>query len=312
MAMTNGLNRTEKREAGSMSRYDIAIVGTGPAGVSAAITAKIRNKSLILIGKKQLSDKLFKAERIDNYPGFPGISGKALAGKLKEHLASLGIDITEKRVSGIYTMPEHFILQAGEDLIEAESVILAGGIQQGKPLPGEESFIGRGVSYCATCDGRLYQRKKVIVLEESEDAVSETAYLAGMAESVRYFSCRCFSPAWAEERRKAFRAFENVEVVEEKPEAIRGSFKAEYLVTDKGEYAFDGIFILRDAVKPETLVPGIETEGPHIRTNSDMETNIPGIFVCGDIAGKPYQYIKAAGQGNIAALSAVRYLADKV
>ena len=159
-------------------RYDIAIVGTGPAGISAAITSKIRNKNIILLGSKNLSDKLSKAHEIDNYPGFPHIAGSELAANLAKHVESLGIEITEKRVSTVYTMGDYFTLQADSDMIEASAVILAGGIVQGKSLEGEDNFVGRGVSYCATCDGRLYTGKKVAVLGYTAEAVEEAEYLS--------------------------------------------------------------------------------------------------------------------------------------
>ena len=128
-----------------MERVDIAIVGTGPAGISAAITAKVRNKSILLLGSKNLSDKLAKAHRIDNYPGLPQISGADFAARLHEQLAGLGIEITDRRVASVYSAGDYFMLQAGEEILEARSVILAGGLSAGKTLPGEDALLGRGV-----------------------------------------------------------------------------------------------------------------------------------------------------------------------
>ena len=104
---------------------------------------------------------------------------------------------------------------------------------------------------------------------------------------------------------------DSVQVVREKPTAIMGQGRVEALGTDRGEYPVDGVFVLRDAVAPDKLVPGIKTQGNHIEVDLQMKTNLPGLFACGDITGTPYQYIKAAGQGNVAALSAVAYLAEK-
>ena len=281
-----------------MERFDIAVIGTGPAGVSAAITAKIRNKNVILLGSKDLSPKISKAHLIENYPGLPAISGAELAAKLKEHLAALDISITDKQVGAVYAMGEHFVLQAGEDMIEAKTVIAATGIVQSKPLTGEDKFLGRGVSYCATCDARLYKGKTVAVLGYSADAADEAEYLAEVVDKVVYLPLGGGLPS----------PRENIVVTEEKPVEISGESSVNALVTDKAVHDVSCVFILRDAVMPDKLIPGIETDGPHIRADLNMQTNIPGLFVCGDIAGKPYQYVKAAGQGNVAALSAISCL----
>jgi len=281
-----------------MERFDIAVIGTGPAGVSAAITAKIRNKNVILLGSRDLSPKISKAHLIENYPGLPAISGAELAAKLKEHLAALDISITDKQVGAVYAMGEHFVLQAGEDMIEAKTVIAATGIVQSKPLTGEDKFLGRGVSYCATCDARLYKGKTVAVLGYSADAADEAEYLAEVVDKVVYLPLGGGLPS----------PRENIVVTEEKPVEISGESSVNALVTDKAVHEVSCVFILRDAVMPDKLIPGIETDGPHIRADLNMQTNIPGLFVCGDIAGKPYQYVKAAGQGNVAALSAISYL----
>ncbi len=281
-----------------MERFDIAVIGTGPAGVSAAITAKIRNKNVILLGSKDLSPKISKAHLIENYPGLPAISGAELAAKLKEHLAALDISITDKQVGAVYAMGEHFVLQAGEDMIEAKTVIAATGIVQSKPLTGEDKFLGRGVSYCATCDARLYKGKTVAVLGYSADAADEAEYLAEVVDKVVYLPLGGGLPS----------PRENIVVTEEKPVEISGESSVNALVTDKAVHEVSCVFILRDAVMPDKLIPGIETDGPHIRADLNMQTNIPGLFVCGDIAGKPYQYVKAAGQGNVAALSAISCL----
>ena len=104
---------------------------------------------------------------------------------------------------------------------------------------------------------------------------------------------------------------EQVTVIKERPKEIFGEKKVGGLRTEQGEYLVDGVFVLRDAVSPKQLVPGLELDGNHVKVNLSMETNIPGLFACGDITGTPYQYIKAAGQGNVAALSAVAYLDAK-
>ncbi len=281
-----------------MNRLDIAIIGTGPAGVSAAITAAARNKRVALFGRKALSEKLEKAQEIRNYPGFPDASGAEIQAAFRKHLEVMGVEITEEKVALIYPMGDYFSLQTETDIIEATTVILASGVVSAKPYPGEDRFLGMGVSYCATCDAALYRGKKCAVIAQSPKEETEAEFLAEFADHVVYF------PLY----RDATKLSESIEVRREIPREITGMMKAGKLVTDKGEYDFDGIFILRDSIAPGKLVPGLETEDAHVKVARDMSTNVPGCFAAGDITGRPYQYIKAAGEGNVAALSAVSYI----
>ena len=284
-----------------MERYDIAIIGTGPAGLSAAITAKIRNKKILLIGNPNFSDKVQKAHQIQNYLGLPAISGKDLAKAFENHINSMDITITEGKVNAVYPMGSYFGLQVSQDLYEAETVIVATGIVTGKAFKGENELLGRGVSYCATCDAPLYRNKTVAVIGYSPKEESEAEFLAEVCEKVLYI------PMYKEETKLS----DKVTIINEKPTAVIGENKVKSLQTEKNNYEVDGIFILRDSIPPSQLVSGLEIKDNHIVVNLQMETNIKGCFACGDIVGRPYQYIKAAGQGNIAGLSAVAYLDAK-
>lgn len=284
-----------------MERYDIAIIGTGPAGLSAAITAKIRNKKILLIGNPNFSDKVQKAHQIQNYLGLPAISGKDLAKAFENHINSMDITITEGKVNAVYPMGSYFGLQVSQDIYEAETVIVATGIVTGKAFKGENELLGRGVSYCATCDAPLYRNKTVAVIGYSPKEESEAEFLAEVCEKVLYI------PMYKEETKLS----DKVTIINEKPTAVIGENKVKSLQTEKNNYEVDGIFILRDSIPPSQLVSGLEIKDNHIVVNLQMETNIKGCFACGDIVGRPYQYIKAAGQGNIASLSAVAYLDAK-
>ena len=284
-----------------MERYDIAIIGTGPAGLSAAITAKIRNKKILLIGNPNFSDKVQKAHQIQNYLGLPAISGKDLAKAFENHINSMDITITEGKVNAVYPMGSYFGLQVSQDIYEAETVIVATGIVTGKAFKGENELLGRGVSYCATCDAPLYRNKTVAVIGYSPKEESEAEFLAEVCEKVLYI------PMHKEETKLS----DKVTIINEKPTAVIGENKVKSLQTEKNNYEVDGIFILRDSIPPSQLVSGLEIKDNHIVVNLQMETNIKGCFACGDIVGRPYQYIKAAGQGNIAGLSAVAYLDAK-
>ena len=281
-----------------MERYDIAIIGTGPAGVSAALTAKNRNKSILLLGSRQMSEKVAKAHEIRNYPGLPFVKGEELAAAFRDQLDRMEIPVTESRIGAVYAMGDYFALQAGEEMLEAKTVILATGVVMAKTLPGEEELLGRGVSYCATCDAPLYRGRRAAVIGYSPREEAEAAFLAGVCSRVLYF------PMYADRTDLP----ETVEVIREKPEGILKAENGLKVKTGSGEYAADGVFVLREAVAPGQLVPGLETDGPHVKVNRRMETNLPGVFACGDLVGTPYQYVKAAGEGNIAAISAAAYI----
>jgi thioredoxin reductase (NADPH) len=284
-----------------MERVDIAIIGTGPAGVSAALTATNRNKSVLLLGSREMSEKVAKAHEIRNYPGIPMVKGSDLAAAFRDHLDRAGIAITEKRVGAVYAMGDYFALQIGEEMAEARAVILATGVVQANPLPGEKELLGRGVSYCATCDAPLYRGKTAAVIGYSPREEAEAAFLSEVCSEVTYF------PMYKEETALP----EKVRVIREKVTGIAQEDGRRIVQTEKGTYAADGVFVLREAVAPDTLVPGLEADGPHVRVNRKMETSLPGVFACGDLTGTPYQYIKAAGEGNVAAISAAAYIDTK-
>jgi len=319
-----------------MERYDIAIIGTGPAGLSAALTARARNKNFILFGNSGLSDKVRKAHSIENYLGLPHVSGEKMQEIFLAQIADAGIEITEKKVTLVYPMGDYFSIQADSDIYEASSVILASGMVPAKTLEGEDTFLGRGVSYCATCDAALYKGKTAVIIGYNPDEESEALFMTEFADKVTYIPMYKSEPAFVAkpgvsandmaeksnmnseqdneqsheqkpeqnpEQRPA-----NIEVVRKKPLKFTGGMKADTLVTDDGEIKADGFFVLRESVAPARLVPGLTTDGNHVVTGRSAETSVPGCFAAGDITGTPYQYMKAAGEGNVAALSAVKYV----
>lgn len=289
------------------NRYDVAIIGTGPAGVSAAITAKVRNKSVLLLGSASISDKVSKAHSIQNYPGLPDIPGDELARHLMDHLKKMDIEITDRKVTMIYQMGDYYSLQIDQDFVEATTVILAIGVSFGKPFPGEDENLGRGVSYCATCDAALYRGREAVVVGYAPKEESDVNFLAEMAAHVVYIPVykKADADAMPED---PFPDKPNVEVRRCKPLSIAKKDSRMVLGTDEGEIETDGIFLLRESVSPGKLVPGLELDGNHVKVDRKMATNLDGLFAAGDITGTPYQYIKSAGEGNVAALSAVSYI----
>lgn len=282
-------------------RYDIAIIGTGVAGLSAALNAKIRKKKFILFGNKEFSNKLVKASTINNYLGFAGISGKELKENFESHLKEMDIEVTEDKITNIYPMGDYYSLMSKDQFYEASTVILATGVNFGRPLEGEEKFLGNGVGYCATCDAPLYRGKVVTIIAYNKHEEAEANFVAEIAEKVYYI------PMYKE----TVEVDPAVEVVKDTPIRIEGMEVVDKLVCKNTEIKTDGVFILRDSTPPASLVPGLRLDGNHVEVDRFMKTNLPGCFAAGDIVGVPYQYIKAAGEGNIAALSAVSYLDQK-
>ena len=281
-----------------MDRIDVAIVGSGPAGISAALNAKIRNKTFKVFGTKEISPKLVKAHQINNYLGFYGKSGKEIRDEFAKHLEAMDIEITEEKINNIYSMGDYFALMGSKNTYEATAVILATGVNFGKPLKGEEEYLGRGVGYCATCDAPLYKDKIVTIIAYNKHEESEANFLAQVASKVYYI------PMYKEE----VEVDESIEIIKDTPVEIVGEQFVQKLILKNNEIETDGLFILRDSISPGQLVPGLELDKNHVQVDRKMATNLKGCFAAGDIVGIPYQYIKAAGEGNIAALSAVSYL----
>ena len=279
-------------------RYDIAIIGSGIAGMSAALNAKIRKKDFIFFGSKDMSNKLIKAHKINNYPGFFDKSGAEIKDEFQKHMDYMDIKITEDNVLNIYSMGDYFIIMSKKGQYEAISVIIATGVNFGKVLKGEKEFLGRGVGYCATCDAALYKDKVVTIISYSKEEENEANFLASIASKVYYV------PMY----KKDIDVGKSIEIVNDIPVEIKGNDFANELILKKSKIETDGIFILKESSDPGQLVPGLEIENNHIKVNRLMQTNIRGCFAAGDIVGAPYQYVKAAGEGNIAALSAVSYI----
>ena len=283
---------------------DCVIVGSGLAGISAALTLKANGKSFLMLGKKSLSAKIEKADTVSNYPGLYSVSGTDFCDALKSQLAGEEIDVIEQKVTGVYAMKGKFLVTAeGDNTYESRTVILAAGVETVKPIAGEEEYLGRGVSYCATCDGMLYKDKTIAVLCTTKEAEHEVEYLAKLAKKVYLL------PLY----KGVAVAAENVEKILKMPEKIEGGLKVSSITLKGGQtLAVDGVFMLKDSVSPSALVGGLQVEKGHVVVDRACKTNLEGLFAAGDCTGRPYQYAKAAGEGTVAAHSVVEYLAIKV
>lgn len=281
--------------------YDVIIVGSGPAGLSAAINAKIRNKKIKLFGYGSLSNKLMKAHRIDNYLGFPQVSGPDLATAFHSHIKDMGIEIAEEKITAIYPNGEEFMVMGANQMYHTKTVVLATGIELGKPIENELDLLGSGVSYCATCDAMLYKGKTVAIVGYNEEGEHEANFVAEIAAKVYYLPMN-YQPTILHD---------SIEVVKDRPMKIEGSPYVESLVCKNTTLLVDGVFILRESVEPSQLLHEVELDAKHIKVNRKFETNIPGVFAAGDVTGRPYQYMKSAGEGHVAGLSACDYIDKK-
>lgn len=264
---------------------DIIIVGGGPAGLSAALTARNRGKSVIIITNSFKGSPLAKASHVNNFPGFPDSTGLGLLERMTSHARDAGIAFINGRAISAAPAPDGFMVSVGRDFYQGRALIIAVGTSPGAVFKGERELLGRGVSYCATCDGILYRGKRVAVVGLSQDAGHETQFLRDIGCGIEYFD------------RKSSVGLE-----------IIGNERVQAVKTADGRIDVDGVFIFRDSIAPDTFISGIGQEKGLVKTDAQMRTNIPGVFAAGDCAGKPYQIAKAVGDGNIAALSASDYI----
>ncbi len=280
--------------------YDIIVLGCGPAGLSAAVAARSRNKSVLVIGNPVEDSPLARAERVDNYLGLPGRTGLELLHTMKQHAEDMGAQMVTGRVVSLMAWNGSFALTVGSDVYQGRALVLAPGVVHAAKYPGEEKLLGRGVTYCATCDGMLYRGRSVMVVGRTKDAPEEANFLHSIGCKVTYVSPQ-----------------RPVELNGEIPHlsgsnlTVVGEERVSALSVDGQEYPCDGVFILRNAVAPSDLLPGLGIEDGSITVNRAMETNLEGVFAAGDCTGKPWQVSKAVGEGLIAGERAAEYLDEK-
>lgn len=290
----------ERREIAAVT--DLVIIGKGPAGWSCAMTARMRGLSAVVIAPQNDTGLLRTAERIDNYPGLPQVSGTEMLEHFRSQALALGAEERSGLVRQILPMDDRLMLLVENDVMEAKTVVLAMGAARPTLLPGEADQVGRGVSYCATCDGMFYRGKRIAVLSASLQGVEESAFLAGIAAELEYYSLK---------RHNTDDLKPNIRLMQETPRSIGRDDAGLTLTTDQATHCYDGIFIFRAAMPLAMLMSDLKTEGSFIPVDRAMRTNIPGVFAAGDCTGKPLQVPKAVGEGNIAAISAAEYIAKR-
>lgn len=301
----------EKKE-----KHDLVIIGAGPAGLAASIYASRYAVEHIIIGSL-LGGQISETHIIDNYPGIENVSGFEISQKFGHHVQKYGTKILPKRVRAINKINTEFEIELdGSEKIISRTILLATGTKRRElNIGGEDKFIGKGVSYCATCDGFFYKNKKVAVIGGSDSAAGAAIYLADIAEKVyliyRKEKLRA-EPYWVTliEKNPKIEVIYNTNVV-----GISGGGKVEKIKLDnQEELKIDGLFIEAGS-DPNIDFAGelaveVDNDG-YIKINSDASTNVPGVWAAGDItdgSDKFRQVITAAAEGAIAARSISKYL----
>lgn len=264
--------------------YDVIIIGGGVAATSAVLTLQNRGKSAAVVTNKTETSSLYKAEKITNYPGLPAMTGAEMTELFRKQIEESSAKVITGRAISVMPMGGSFGVAVGSDYYMCKAIILAAGITREHLYPGESEFLGKGVSYCATCDGMLYRGKTVAVVGGGEEAREDADFLEGIGCKVLRF-----------EKNGRYE--------------ITGDKKADTLRFGGEDYTVDGVFIIKDTVSVTKLVPGLVYENGAVVVDRQMVTSVPGVFAAGDCTGKPFQLAKAAGEGNVAALSACDYIA---
>lgn len=306
--------------------YDVVIAGAGPAGMTAAVYTSRANLSTVMVERGVPGGQMANTEDVENYPGFDHILGPELSTKMFEHAKKFGAEYAYGDIKEIIDGEEYKTVKTGSKEFKARAVIVTTGAEYKKlGVPGESELGGRGVSYCAVCDGAFFKGKELVVVGGGDSAVEEAVYLTRFATKVTIIHRRDELRA---QKILQQRAFDNEKIdfiwdhvvtkINDKDGKV-GSVTIESTKTgEQRDFATDGVFIyigmlpLNEAVKNL----GITNEDGYILTNDEMETKVPGIFAAGDVREKSLrQIVTATGDGSIAAQSAQHYietLADKV
>lgn len=296
-------------------KYQLIIVGGGPAGLTAGLYSARGGFKVLLIEKEVIGGQIANADRVDNYPGFPeGISGFELARLIHQQATNHGLETMSGEVTGLTSRYGSNIVNTTEGDFIAQAVIIAGGSQFRKlEVPGEGEFLGKGVSYCATCDGPLFRDKAVAVVGGGDTAVTDALSLSKFVSSVKVIHRRNQLRASKVLQRKAQTSPKIEFIWDSVVTEVKGKEKLTDLVLKNTKngiislLAVDGVFVAIGLVPNTEYLRGVLPldEGGYIITTELMETTVPGIFAAGDIRHNSVkQAIVAAGNGAVAALSA--------
>lgn len=295
--------------------YDIAIVGAGPAGLTAGIYAVRANKKVIVFEALTAGGQIINTSHIDNYPVAPHITGLEFGQTLEKQAKDLGVEIEYSEVTHIVKENNVFMVRTEDETYSSRVVIIASGTSPRKlGLKNEDVFAGKGISYCATCDGAFYKGKTVAVNGGGNSALHEALYLSNIAAKV-YLIHRRNEFRASDNLVDKVKAKDNIELVlESSIIELLGDDHLQGIKTDTGrEIVLDGLFVsIGRTPNTKNLIDGLElVEGDYAKANEDCHTNIPGVFVAGDVRSKELrQLVTATSDGAIAATEAVNYLKE--
>ncbi|WP_269774243.1 thioredoxin-disulfide reductase [Bacillus siamensis] len=301
--------------------YDVIIIGAGPAGMTAAVYTSRANLSTLMIERGIPGGQMANTEDVENYPGFESILGPELSNKMFEHAKKFGAEYAYGDIKEIVDGKEYKTVKAGSKEYKARAIVISAGAEYKKiGVPGEKELGGRGVSYCAVCDGAFFKNKELVVVGGGDSAVEEGVYLTRFASKVTIVHRR--DKLRAQSILQA-RAFDNdkidfewnktVKEIHEENGKVGRLTLVDTVTGEEEEFKADGVFIyigMLPLSKPfENL--GITNEEGYIETNDQMETKVPGIFAAGDIREKSLrQIVTATGDGSIAAQSVQHYVEE--
>ena len=306
---------------GAVETYDVVIVGGGPAGLTAAIYSARGRRSTVMLERNMAGGQIALTELVENFPGFPeGISGFDLSDKMKRQAAQFGAELREiTTVAAFQPEPDGcFSISTDQERIRGKSIILAPGVEAKRSgIPGEAEFVGRGVSWCATCDGALYKNRTVAVVGGGDSAVEEGLFLTRFADKVYVVHRRDELRAEKIIQERAF-ANEKMEFVwDSVPRRIMGDQMVEALEVQNVKtqaltsLPVSGVFFYIGQIPNTTFLQGVVRldEQGYILTDDLMRTSLCGVFACGDARANPLKQIAmAVGEGSLAAVQAARYL----
>lgn len=301
--------------------YDVIIIGAGPAGMTAAVYTSRANLSTLMIERGIPGGQMANTEEVENFPGFESILGPDLSNKMFNHAKKFGAEYAYGDIKEVVDGKEYKTVKAGSKEYKARSIIISTGAEYKKVgVPGEKELGGRGVSYCAVCDGAFFKEKRLFVIGGGDSAVEEGVYLTRFASKVTIVHRRDELRA---QKILQERAFQNdkvdfiwnhtIKAVNEKDGKVGSVTLVSTVDGAEQELEADGVFIYIGMVplsKPfESL--GITNENGYIETNDQMETKVPGIFAAGDIREKTLrQIVTATGDGSIAAQAAQHFVEE--